>query len=561
MEKSVGLLNKISVVFYHVLWIVGFFGLFTNLLMLTVPIYMMQVYDRVLASHSHATLFYLTLIAIVATLVLVLVDHSRSKLLIYLSIWIDRVLNREALKTLADAVIEGRQYAFQIQRDITQVRQSIASPTTFSLMDWPFVPIYLLAIFMIHPMLGWLALLGAILLFGCAFLNEKMTHSLLTDANRKAYKSEIYLLNALRQSETILAMGMMANIKKQWGKNYYPVLHIQVKASEIAGVILGTTKFIRIVLQILLLAIGAYYVLQNQLTAGGMIAASIISGRALAPVEQSITIWKQLANSWESYKRLKSHLLTIYPRTLGVKLPIPEGAFRVENVTYILPNSNQKILQNISFEIQAGEMIALIGPSGSGKSTLAKLMLGVLKPTEGVLRLDSADVYQWDRDDFGKYVGYIPQDIQLFDGTIKDNIARFNVVNDKALIRATQLAGIHETILHLKFGYQTLISAQGTQLSAGQKQRIALARAIYNYPKIIVYDEPNSHLDLLGDLSLKQLMMQLKQDKVTQVIITHRPSIVEDADKVIVLTEGRLQMMGPKKQVFEYFKAPQVTTT
>ncbi|KTD25486.1 toxin secretion ATP binding protein [Legionella lansingensis] len=528
---------------------VGFFSLFINILMLTVPIYMMQIFDRVLSSHSYETLFYLTLIAVLALLALSLLDAVRTHILIHISTWFDRKVTPVALAMSPDQLLQGNPYPEQTLRDIATIRQFLGGSSIFTFFDAPWVPIYLLVIFLIDPILGICSTIGAIILFACALINELATNKALEKANDIAISNNLETTATLRNAEVIQAMGMSIPLIKQWYANNEKVLLFQTKSSQISGNILSFSKFLRLSLQILILGAGAYLVLTHEITSGMMIAASILMSRALAPVEQAIAAWKQFQSFQLAKKRLEPHFLFNSGRTSGLRLPKPKGAISIENVYYSPPNLQKFIINNVNQQIRVGEMVALIGASAAGKSTLARLIVGILKPSSGTVRLDNADVYQWERDDFGQHVGYLPQDIELFAGTVKDNIARMGEVDDAAVIKAAQLAGCHDMILRLGNGYDTLIHREGFQISGGQRQRIALARALYKDPQLVVFDEPNSNLDGEGENALINALETLKKRGVTVIIIAHRPSIIRFVDTIIVLNEGKVQFSGPRDQI------------
>jgi PrtD family type I secretion system ABC transporter len=536
-------------------YIVALFSLFVNILMLTTPIYMLQLFDRVLASQSYETLIFLTIIAVTALLVLGLVDIARSRVLIKVSQWLDNYLSPTALAQSADQILSGSQYSQQSLRDISTIRQFLSGPAIFAIFDAPWVPIYLLVIFFLHPLLGILSTVGAVILFVLALLNETQTRAPLAEANMQAIQTQQHIDTTMRNAEAIQAMGMMPNIVKAWFRDNEKVLNLQALASRRAGIILSASKFARLTLQLGILGTGAILVIDNIITPGAMIAASILMARALAPVEQAISTWKSLVAARESYHRLQSYFGQHKTRTAGIKLPAPKGVLTLENVYFVPPTSSRPIINRVSLRIEPGEIIALIGPSGAGKSTLARLMVGALKANAGSVRLDGADVYSWDREDFGRYVGYLPQDVELFTGTVRENIARLSDnIDDEAVIAAAQLAGVHELILHFPDGYNTFISGGGYVLSGGQRQRIALARALYSKPRLIILDEPNSNLDNDGDLALAVAVTHMKQQGSAIVVISHRPSIVQTADRVVVLNEGQIQMAGPKDEVLATLK-------
>ncbi len=548
-DKNSDILDFITHACRRAFYVVGIFSFFINILLLTTSIYMLQVYDRVLASRSYDTLIYLTLVAIIALMTLALLDMARSRILVQVSYWLDTSLNRPALERCGDDLLQGRLYGSQALRDIATIRQFVSGSGIFSLFDALWVPIYLIAILYLNIYLFFIATLGAIFLFALAIVNEMITRSLLVEANNQAISSQYYADASLRHAEIIQAMGMMNNVIDHWNKKNSTVLQYQTIASNRSGAILAVSKFVRLALQILMLGIGASLVIANQLTGGGMIASTILLSRALSPVEQAIGIWKQCLGVKQAYCRLQQLYRLPQREQTKIKLPEPHGNISLENITYQLPHTEKPIIHHISLQIKAGEMIALIGPSGAGKSTLARLMIGALKPTSGSIRLDGVDVYSWERRDFGRYVGYLPQDIEIFNGTVKDNIARMGVSDDESVIAAAKLAKVHEQILHLPQGYDTPISDRAYLLSGGIRQRIALARALYQLPRFIILDEPNSHLDSEGEDALLQALLAMRSRNATQIFITHQPSLVKEADKIIFMMDGKIKLAGPREHV------------
>lgn len=528
---------------------VALFSFFVNLLMLTVPIYMLQLFDRVLASRSYDTLIYLTLIAIIALGVFALMDVARSRIVIAVSSWLDNFLSPVALSRSADEILQGRHYGSQSLRDILNIRQFLGGPGVFAILDSPWVPLYLFVIFLLHPLLGTIATVGAILLFCLALVNELVTHEALTEAGARAVKTQGQTDSALRNAEVIQAMGMMPNIVKRWHHENEKVLALQTLASQRAGLLLSISKFLRFTLQLLMLGTGAYLAVSNQITPGVMIAGSILLSRALAPVEQVIGVWKQMTSARQAYHRLAKHFSEEVNRSAGIQLPKPVGHLEFKNVYYVPPRQEKPILNNVSFNIPAGQMTAIIGPSAAGKSTLARLMVGAWSPTAGAARLDGATIYTWDRDHFGKHVGYLPQAVELFSGTVKENIARLGEASDDAVIQAAQQAGVHDMILKLPQGYDTPIGPGDYSLSGGQRQRIALARALYGNPQVIILDEPNSNLDSDGEIALLNALEHAKSRGATVILIAHRPSMIRTVDRVIVLHGGQVQLMGPRDEV------------
>ncbi len=547
------ILQKCRSSFYYV----GLFSCMVNILMLTAPIYMLQIFDRVFASKSTDTLIYLSIIAIVALAVMGLLDMARSRILIAVSHWLDNSLSPLALDRSADEILMGGSYGAQSLNDTSNLRSFIGANSIFTLFDSPWVPIYLLVVFMLHPMLGIISTIGAVILFAIALINEMVSREPLANAGAQHICNQRKIDSALNNCEAIQAMGMLPSISKTWLKANEEVLNLQDIAGKRSNLLMTISKFIRMTLQLAILGVGAYYVLQGQLTGGSMIAASIIMARALAPVEQSIGVWKQFLSARGAYRRLGLYLATKNPRgDETISLPKPQGLLSLDQVTYLAPGSTTQIIQNISLAVKPGEMLVIIGPSGAGKSTLARLMLGVWKANYGSVRLDSADVYSWDRSSFGQHVGYLPQNVELLAGNVKENIARMSEeIDEQAVIAAAQLAGVHEMILHLPDGYET--ATGGFELSGGQRQRIGLARAFYGEPCLVVLDEPNANLDQAGNVALEAAIKNARERGITVVVISHQSHVIKHADNLLLLTEGRIQMMGPRDEVLEKLKSTQ----
>jgi len=542
--KQVNLMRQAS---YKSFIAVAAFSLLVNILMLTVPLYMLQIFDRVLASHSTETLIYLTIIAVVALLVLGMLDVARSRVLVRVGRWLDNQLGPLALNKAPDEVLQGGVYASQSLRDIASIRGFLSSPSIFALFDAPWVPVYLLVVFFLHPLLGIIIAVGVIILFCLALLNENLTSKILAQANQQHLSNTQNVDRTLMNSEVIQSMGMLPQIVKRWFTENESILSLQSLASDRGGLILSISKVFRLWLQLGMLGTGAYLVIQNEITPGVMIAASIIGARALAPIEQTIGTWKQWKATRRAYARLMQYFQQHSKRGKGMELPEPLGKIKVENITYIPPGTKNPIIQGINFALEPGEVLALIGPSGSGKSTLARLMLGIWKPFSGAARLDGADVYEWERTQFGKKVGYLPQNVDLFSGSIKENIARLSESDDESVIQAAKMAGAHELILQLPGGYDFDINM--FNLSGGQRQRIALARAFYGNPCFIILDEPNSNLDREGEDALVAAIENAKKKQTTMVIISHREPLVQYAHKVMILSQGRVQAYGPRDEV------------
>jgi PrtD family type I secretion system ABC transporter len=527
-----------------------------NLLVLASPLYMMQLYDRVLNSRSMDTLLLLTVITLGAMIVMAALELVRGRLMVRVSGWLDARLAGEAL--IADVVASlnrGATPSAQGLRDLAGFRAFLTGPGMFPILDAPWVPLFLLVIFMLHPLLGWLALAGALLLFGLALLNERLSASPLNAAGKAAREVQDIADMNVRNADVIEAMGMMPNLVERWRAANAESFAFQAKASDRAVAITAVSKFVRLALQSLMLGAGAYLVIEREATGGVMIGASIILGRALAPVEQAIGSWRAIVSARQSYRRLRELLAATPPRGLRTSLPPPKGRLRVENVIFAPPGVREPVIKNVSFELNAGEMLALIGPSASGKTTLARLMVGTWRPQRGQVRLDGASLAAWEPDERGQHVGYLPQDIELFAGTVRDNIARMGKGDDAAVIEAARSAAVHEMILGLLDGYDTEIGSGGMWLSGGQRQRIGLARALYGAPPLIVLDEPNANLDNSAEERLVQTLAELK-GQATVVLITHRLNLLNLADKVLLLRDGTVEAFGPRAEVMSKLTRP-----
>lgn len=534
------------------------FSCFVNVLMLTVSIYMLQIFDRVFASHSYDTLLYLTIIALFALVILSVLDYLRTRILFFVSHWLEDKASPEALHRSIDSLLQGQAYAPQSLKDIGIIRNFLSSPAILSLLDTPWVPIYLLVIFLLHPVLGFISLFGGMILFVLAVINDQATRSLTFQMNNEVLKAQNHLASTLRNAESIQAMGMLPSITERWFNQNQVVLKLQDMIGRKSGIIVSISKFLRLAIQIFILGVGAYLVINNEISSGAMIAASIILSRALAPIEQSISVWGQFMNVRQAYQRLDNYLAMPTLRSGEISLPKPEGRVTVEEMSFAPPGTTSYILRGINFLLQPGETLAIIGPSAAGKTTLVRLLVGAWPPTLGNVRLDDADVYAWRREDLGPYVGYLPQSIELFTGTIKENIARMNKsAKDDDIIQAAMDSNTHNMILRLAKGYDTNINEMGQNLSAGQKQRIGLARALYLRPPLIVLDEPNSNLDSEGEIALVNAIISAKKRGETVIFVAHRPGLVMLADKVLYLVEGRQIAFGPTQEILAKLKATQ----
>jgi ATP-binding cassette subfamily C protein/ATP-binding cassette subfamily C protein EexD len=540
--------------------VVGVFSLIVNILQLTVSIYMMQVFDRVLATRSLDTLLFLTLMAMACLLLLALLEAARSQILQRVSTWIEGSVGPETFSRVLEAQLRNRPYRMEAMRDLSVCRGFVASPGMTSLYDVPWVPVYLAVIFVLHPTLGWIATAGALILFFLTLANEWTTASLIKRANIAGQQHQRRTDSVVRNAEVIDSMGMLPQVMARWREGQMKVGPDNQQAADRAGLVLAATKFFRLAVQLLLLGAGALLVLEQQLTGGAMIAGSIIMGRALAPVEQMIGAWKQLVQSRQAWRRLNQHLALPRIRPRGMPLPPPVGRLAAERVTYAFPGTAAAIIKGVTFALDPGESCAIIGPSAAGKTTLIRLLIGTIEAQAGTVRLDGANVFTWLREDFGRYAGYLPQDVELFEGTVFDNIARLGEAEPEAVYAAAKLAGAHEMILRLPKGYDTEIGESGAFLSGGQRQMVGLSRALFGNPRFLVLDEPNSNLDGEGEQALLRAMDQLKANGTTVVLVSHRPALVQGVDKVLVLRDGAVEMFGARAEVMKRLMAPAAAT-
>ena len=529
---------------------IGVFSAISNLLMLVPSLYMLQVYDRVLGSRNEITLLMLTLLMLGAYLFVAGLELVRSFILVRVGAMFDMQLNKRVYTAAFEQNLKQiGANAGQSLSDLTSVRQFLTGNALFAFFDAPWFPVYLIVIFFFEPQLGVFALCGTAILVVLAYVNERVTKAPLAAANSMAIEAGTLATNNLRNAEVIESMGMLPNLMGRWYKLHSKFLKLQAEASEKASKIQATTKFVQTSLQSLVLGFGALLVLENKITAGMMIAASILMGRALAPVQQVIGVWKSFSSTRSAYDRLTSLLNDNPARDAGMPLPKPSGALSVEGVTAAPPGTRNAVSRNINFAIMPGDVLGVIGASGSGKSTLARLLVGVWPAALGKVRLDGADIYQWNKAELGPNMGYLPQDIELFGGTVSENIARFGDIDPEKVVLAAQRAGVHDMILHLPEGYDTRLGDGGAGLSGGQKQRLGLARAMYGDPSVIVLDEPNSNLDEVGEQALVKAIADLRARGKTIIMITHRTNIIGATTKLLLLREGEVQMFGPTDKV------------
>jgi ATP-binding cassette, subfamily C, bacterial exporter for protease/lipase len=529
---------------------VGVFSAVINLMLLVPSLYMLQVYDRVLASRNQTTLLMLTIMVLGAFAFMSLLEFVRSFVLIRVGAKLDMALNQRIYTAAFEQNLKkAGGNAGQALQDLTTVRQFVTGNALFAFFDAPWFPFYLVVIFLFNSSLAVFALCGITVLIALAYLNEVASKKSMTEAGNMAIAAGNLATNNLRNAEVIEAMGMLPNLMARWYKLHGRFLQLQAEASEKTAVITAFTKFFRVSLQSLILGFGALLVLDGKITGGMMIVSSILMGRTLSPVEQLIGVWKTWSGTRSAYGRLNELLAANPARHTGMALPKPLGRVAVEAVTAGPPGSHLAVIKNLSFAIVPGDILGIIGPSGSGKSTLARLLVGVWPSAMGTVRLDGADMYQWNKNELGPHIGYLPQDIELFGGTVGENIARYGEVDSGKVIEAAKRAAVHDIILQFPHGYDTLLGDGGAGLSGGQKQRIGLARAMYDDPSLLVLDEPNSNLDDAGEQALVAAMIDFRTRGKTVVLITHRTSAIGVTNKLLLLQGGVAHMFGPTAEV------------
>ncbi|HBQ36681.1 MAG TPA: type I secretion system permease/ATPase [Rhodobacteraceae bacterium] len=535
-------------------WAVGIFSVFVNLLMLTGPIYMLQIYDRVLGSGSEETLLALSVLVTFLFLMMGFLDYARGRVLARIGARFQASLDERVFSAVLRANATGRTSTATNSglRDLESVQRLLTSPVLSAIFDIPWTPIFLAGIFLFHPWLGILAISGGALLIVITVINQWVTRSPVLQANMSTHHANLMAEQLRSESELVQSLGMQGAVFQRWNIAREDALASTVRSSDSTGGFSILTKTFRMFLQSAMLGLGAYLVLQNQLTAGAMIAGSILMGRALAPIEQSVGQWALVQAASKGWDNLADLLSEMPEEPLRTELPKPKALLTAKQVTVVPPGQQQASLKVVNFVLKPGQAIGVIGPSGSGKSTLARAITGVWRPAGGKIRLDGAALDQYDPDVRGQYIGYLPQRVQLFDGTISENIARMSLnPDDKAVVRAAQQAAAHEMILAFPEGYDTRVTANGGQLSGGQLQRIGLARAMYNDPVILVLDEPNSNLDNEGSNALNAAIRQMKAAGNAVMIMAHRPAAIQECDLILMLDGGNVQAFGPRDEVLK----------
>jgi ATP-binding cassette subfamily C exporter for protease/lipase len=537
---------------------VGIFTAVINILLLVPSIYMLEIYDRVLTSRNPYTLLFLTLIVVGLFFIYAALDAIRSYAVIEMGKKIDAQLNQRIYTAAFEQNLKQKNgEAGQALNDLATIRQFVTGSSLFTLFDAPWFPIYLIVIFIFDMWLGIFATVCTVILIAVAYINEKITHDPLVQANALSVQSANLATNNLRQAEVLDSMGMLPAIRSRWFALHSQYLDFQATASRYAATMGALTKFLRTLMQSLILGFAAFLVLMNTLSPGMMIAATILLGKTLSPLESVINVWRQWRGVLSAHERLKQLLQNNPKRQDGMTLERPQGFISCEHVYVTPPGSKQMVLKDVSFKLEPGDVLGVIGPSASGKSTLARVLVGVWPALPNCARLDGADVYQWNKDELGPAIGYMPQDIEVFPGTVSENIARFGEYESTAVIEAAKWAGIHDMVLLFPDGYDTLIGLGGIELSGGQKQRLALARALYGNPSLVVLDEPNSNLDDVGEQALVRAVMALRQRKATVVVITHRSSVLQATNKLLLLHEGSVLKFGTSQQVLEFLQQRQ----
>ncbi|MHB2211304.1 type I secretion system permease/ATPase [Methylobacterium sp. CM6257] len=538
------------------------FGLFINLLLFISPLYMLQIYDRVIPSRSETTLIGITLIAAFGLAVYATLEMLRSRLLVRGGVIFDQKIANPIFDAAHRGMLvrPGARYETAL-RDVDVLREFLTGSGMLAFCDLPWIPIFLLACFVLHPWFGWMALVGGGMILGLTLLNEIATRWALEAASQASREAGQQAAAVFRNGEVLQAMGMLASLRGLWRRRHDDVLVLQARASDRAGLIVAATKFVRMLLQTLVLGAGAYLAIHREISAGSMIAASIIIGRTLAPIEAVVGNWKSFTAARASYRRLTDLIDVAQPETRRLMLPRPRGLIQAETISVAAPGSTRPILNEVSFRLEPGSIVGIIGPSAAGKSTLVRALTGIWPLLEGTVRIDGSDLRHWDKQALGQHVGYLPQDVELFDGTVAQNISRFAAEDDASVIEVARRAGCHELIQSLPEGYNTVVGRGGHGLSGGQRQRIALARALYGEPSLVVLDEPNASLDQLGETALMRAVADLKRSGTTVVIVTHKVSLLAEADRVLLMNEGRLQISGTAEQVLSQITGPRPVPT
>ena len=526
------------------------FSFFVNLLAFVGPLYMLQVYDRVLGSRNIGTLVALTIIAGFLLIVYAALEKIRSSILVRLGLlFADKAKSPLFDTVLRGTIVQPGTNQAQALRDLDTIREFLTGTGLIAFCDAPWVPVFVAGCFIMHPWFGYVAGVGALLIFALALANELLTRNQLKDASRNSVLAHSYAAATFRNADVLYAMGMLKGLRDRWSDRHSEGLQLQAGASDRAGFLVAFSKFVRAFLQVAILGVGAYLTVNQETSAGAMVAASIIMGRALAPVEIAVGQWKTFLAARSAYERI-SNLVKMLPEE-GEKIALrpPQGLISVENILVIPPGGKEPVIREVSFALQPGEVLGIIGPNAAGKSSLARALVGVWRPAVGKVRIDGSELAHWNRDQLGPYIGYLPQDIELFSGTLAENISRFGEHDEEKLFAAAEMAGVHELVQGLPDGYNTQVGEGGLALSGGQRQRIGLARALYGKPPLVILDEPNASLDSEGEAALMEAIQALKRARSTVVVISHKTAMLAAVDKLLVLAAGRVSAFGGRVEV------------
>ncbi len=536
----------------HGLLLAGALSFFVNLLMLVVPLYTMQIYDRVMSSRSLDTLTMLAIIAVGGLVLYGILDFIRARAFLVTGAVISHRFNVPALEAaIVDALGGGQRNAGQTMRDLNELRNFMTSSAVNVPLELLWSPIFLVILFLLHPIYGWIAVGAALLLLGMNALTDALTRRPLAEANEASAKVFADIAGAVRHAEAIEAMGMLPALARRWQVAQNGSASLIDRGAALSRAMASASRALRLIIQVATLSAGAALVIHNDASPGSMMAASIMMARLLQPFEHLVDNWRQWVLASAAHKRIRELLDGDRAMRSTMPLPQPQGSIKVDRVSHLPKGLSRPVLRGVSFALEPGEVLGIIGPSGAGKSTLARLMVGIWEPTAGGIYLDGTSTFLWERESFGRYVGYVPQSVALLDGTIGENIARMGQADPAEIVRAARLAGIHEMIGRLPFGYDTPVGDNAFALSGGQRQRIALARALFGRPRLIVLDEPNSNLDHEGEQALLHAVGQARNDGATVVMVAHRPSIVSIADKLLVLKDGAVEHFGERTDVLK----------
>lgn len=535
------------------------FSFFINVLAFVGPLYMLQIYDRVITSRNGMTLLALTVIAAFLLVIYAVLEKIRSAVLVRLGI----LFSALARTRLFNAVLKGNLLQpngghTQTLRDLDTVREFLTGTGLISFCDAPWVPIFVVGCFILHPWYGYIASAGAVLIFCSAVANELLTRKQLKAASLHSIVASSYASATFRNSEVLHAMGMLSGLRERWLTRHNEGLKLQAAASDRAGHLVAASKFIRAFMQVAILGTGAYLSIEQQSTPGAMIAASIIMGRALAPVEMAVANWKGFVAARTAYERIVALFRAVPEDGPRMPLPTPEGNLSVDQIVAVPPGSREPVLRGVSFSLKPGEVLGVLGPSAAGKSSLARVLVGVWLPVNGKVRVDGAELSHWSPERLGQHVGYLPQDVELFSGTIAENIGRFGAQDEEKIIAAARMTGVHDMVQSLPAGYNTQIGEGGMALSGGQRQRIGLARALYGKPAYIILDEPNASLDADGEAALLSAIQQLRQERRTVVLITHKTNVLATVDKILVLSHGQIAGFGSRDEILAKLLGPRL---